>query len=60
MAKSPKLSSSREWAPDSWRNLQAKQQPIWPDEDSFQKVLDELSTLPPLVFAGEARNLTQQ
>ncbi|MED5277060.1 MAG: 3-deoxy-7-phosphoheptulonate synthase class II [Actinomycetota bacterium] len=60
MAKSPKLSSSREWAPDSWRNLQAKQQPIWPDEDSFQKVLDELSTLPPLVFAGEARNLTEQ
>ncbi|MEC7810491.1 MAG: 3-deoxy-7-phosphoheptulonate synthase class II [Actinomycetota bacterium] len=60
MAKSPKLSSSREWAPDSWRNMQAKQQPIWPDEDSFQKVLDELSTLPPLVFAGEARNLTEQ
>ncbi|MBL88662.1 MAG: 3-deoxy-7-phosphoheptulonate synthase class II [Actinobacteria bacterium] len=60
MAKSPKLRSSREWAPDSWRNLQAKQQPIWPDEDSFQKVLDELSTLPPLVFAGEARNLTEQ
>ena len=60
MAKSPKLSSSREWAPDSWRNLQAKQQPIWPDEDSFQKVIDELSTLPPLVFAGEARNLTEQ
>ena len=60
MPKSPKLRSSREWAPDSWRNLQAKQQPIWPDEDSFQKVLDELSTLPPLVFAGEARNLTEQ
>ena len=60
MAKSSKVNTCLEWRPDSWRNFQAKQQPAWPDDTSFQKVLDELSTLPPLVFAGEARNLTEQ
>ena len=60
MAKSSKVNTCLEWRPDSWRNFQAKQQPAWPDDASFQKGLDELSTLPPLVFAGEARNLTEQ
>jgi len=60
MSKSPKKNKDLEWKPDSWKSFEASQQPVWPDNDSLQKVLDELSQLPPLVFAGEARNLTQQ
>jgi len=36
-----------------WPDLPAAQQPPWPDVDELQAALDELSTLPPLVFAGE-------
>ena len=60
MSKSLKKSKGLEWKPDTWKSFDASQQPIWPDNNSLQKVLDELSALPPLVFAGEARNLTQQ
>ena len=60
MSKSPKSNKGLEWKPDSWKKFEASQQPAWPDNDSLQKVLAELSELPPLVFAGEARNLTQQ
>ena len=60
MSKSPKGNKGLEWKPDSWKKFEASQQPAWPDNGSLQKVLDELSELPPLVFAGEARNLTQQ
>jgi 3-deoxy-7-phosphoheptulonate synthase len=46
-----------EWAPSSWRDKPAAQQPAWPDEAALDAVLKQLQTLPPLVFAGEARNL---
>jgi 3-deoxy-7-phosphoheptulonate synthase len=45
------------WAPDSWRALVAAQQPPWPDADAVTAVRDRIRQLPPLVFAGEARNL---
>ncbi len=45
------------WTPQSWRNRPAAQQPIWPDEAALDGMLKELSALPPLVFAGEARRL---
>jgi 3-deoxy-7-phosphoheptulonate synthase len=45
------------WAPDSWRALSAAQQPEWPDPAVLASVRDRLRQLPPLVFAGEARNL---
>ena len=35
----------------------AEQQPEWPDEHALEQTLKVLSTLPPLVFAGEARAL---
>jgi 3-deoxy-7-phosphoheptulonate synthase len=38
---------------DHWRDLPARQQPAWPDADALAAVVDELSTVPPLVFAGE-------
>lgn len=47
------------WTPDSWQSLEALQQPIWPDEASVKAVLDDISLEPPLVFAGEVRNLRE-
>ena len=47
------------WAPDSWRRHSAAQQPNWPDERALKAVHTQLSSLPPLVFAGEARHLTR-
>ncbi len=38
---------------DAWRDLPAAQQPDWPDSDELAAVVAELSTYPPLVFAGE-------
>lgn len=45
------------WTPDSWRLADARQMPHWPDGDALARVESELSSYPPLVFAGEARNL---
>ena len=46
------------WAPDSWRRRPAAQQPVWPDDAELKRVHEQLASLPPLVFAGEARRLT--
>jgi 3-deoxy-7-phosphoheptulonate synthase len=46
------------WTPSSWHDRPAAQQPPWPDEAALESVLKHLGTLPPLVFAGEARELT--
>jgi len=48
------------WNPRTWRNHVALQQPQWPDGDSHEAALEQLSSLPPLVFAGEARELTER
>ena len=45
------------WNPGTWRSKHAAQQPTWPDQASLERVEKELSTVPPLVFAGEARDL---
>ncbi len=48
-----------DWTPDSWLRLEAAQQPTWPDDAALKSVLDDLAGEPPLVFAGEARNLQE-
>ena len=53
-------SSSTSWSPASWREFPAAQQPNWPDEGALEAVLKAMSSLPPLVFAGEARDLTKR
>jgi 3-deoxy-7-phosphoheptulonate synthase len=50
---------STPWSAASWRRFPAAQQPDWPDADALKKAEARLSTLPPLVFAGEARHLTR-
>ena len=47
------------WTPTSWRDRSAAQQPDWPDLADLDRVTKVLSTYPPLVFAGEARDLTE-
>jgi len=48
------------WAPASWRERQALQQPIYTDADELEGVLGELHALPPLVTSREVLNLKQQ
>ena len=50
--------TSPTWTPSSWHDLPVEQQPDWPDEAALDRALKTLSSLPPLVFAGEARSLT--
>src|SRR3954466_6961436 len=45
------------WTPDSWRSKPALQMPEYPDKQALGEVEKQLATFPPLVFAGEARNL---
>jgi 3-deoxy-7-phosphoheptulonate synthase len=46
------------WTPSSWRAKPAKHIPTdYPDADALARVEQTLRTYPPLVFAGEARNL---
>ncbi|HYZ98634.1 MAG TPA: 3-deoxy-7-phosphoheptulonate synthase, partial [Acidimicrobiales bacterium] len=52
--------SRPDWRPDSWRDWPAAQQPAWPDDAALEQALKHLATVPPLVFAGEARALTSQ
>ena len=51
---------TRQWTPDSWRALPIQQQPIYPDAAHLLKVEQTLASYPPLVFAGEARELRRQ
>lgn len=46
------------WAPASWRSKPARHIPTdYPDSGKLEEVEATLRTLPPLVFAGEARRL---
>src|SRR5919198_97908 len=53
------VASADTWSPASWRSLHALQQPSWPDESALAAAGERLRQLPPLVFAGEARDLTR-
>jgi 3-deoxy-7-phosphoheptulonate synthase len=48
---------SERWTPDSWRQKPVLQMPDYPDARALAEVEAQLATFPPLVFAGEARNL---
>ena len=48
------------WTPNGWQRLAAAQQPSWPDEGELSSALESLGSYPPLVFAGETRQLRSQ
>ena len=48
------------WTPDSWREQQGLQMPIYRDAAALADAEATLRNYPPLVFAGEARNLTAE
>ncbi|MEL7047844.1 MAG: 3-deoxy-7-phosphoheptulonate synthase class II [Pseudomonadota bacterium] len=48
------------WTPGSWRGLPILQVPDYPDAKALEDVEAQLATFPPLVFAGEARQLQKQ
>src|ERR1700681_2550617 len=47
------------WTPEGWRSKPILQMPEFPDPAALAEVEKQLATFPPLVFAGEARNLTK-
>jgi 3-deoxy-7-phosphoheptulonate synthase len=49
---------AQSWTRESWRSRPIKQAPAYPDAAALEAVEARLRTVPPLVFAGEARNLT--
>ncbi len=51
--------NNMEWTPDSWRDKPALQLPTYKDASLLKETEEELSKLPPLVFAGEARRLQE-
>lgn len=48
------------WTLNSWRDFPVKQVPHYEDAAALQSVEERLAGYPPLVFAGEARNLKGQ
>jgi 3-deoxy-7-phosphoheptulonate synthase len=51
---------TNKWTPDSWKAHEARQLPNYPDGVALAAAEATLSNYPPLVFAGEARNLTAE
>jgi 3-deoxy-7-phosphoheptulonate synthase len=49
----------RPWFPQSYLQFPAQQQPVWPDPTAYDEALATLRKQPPLVFAGEVRQLKQ-
>ncbi len=54
------VSKAEKWSPASWRQLPVLQVPDYPDAKALNDVEAKLATFPPLVFAGEARDLKKQ
>jgi len=46
-----------DWSPQSWRSKPVTQVPVYPDGEALARAEAKLKGYPPLVFAGEARNL---
>ena len=55
------MSESRgPWSPSSWHDRPVVQQPDWPDAGALDHALKHIASMPPLVFAGEARSLQSE
>jgi 3-deoxy-7-phosphoheptulonate synthase len=51
------IRSQKMWSPSSWREKKLHQDPHYTNLTKLKEVEARLSSYPPLVFAGEARNL---
>ncbi|MFC1743991.1 class II 3-deoxy-7-phosphoheptulonate synthase [Candidatus Riflebacteria bacterium] len=58
MNKTPGAES--QWDPQSWRKFHASQNPDWENQGKLEKALKILALQPPLIFAGETRNLKKK
>lgn len=45
------------WSPESWHKFSYLQAAAYPDQEQLNKVVEQLSLLPPLVTSGEIRHL---
>ena len=45
------------WNPETWKNKKALHQPVYENINELNKVVARMKKLPPLVFAGEVREL---
>lgn len=48
------------WSPDSWRTKPIKHVPTYDDTHHLNSITNQLKQMPPLVFAGEIRQLKRQ
>src|SRR6478672_8574060 len=55
----PMATAPSTWSPASWREHTALHQPVWPDQAEADVVRERIAAMPPLVFAGEARQLRE-
>jgi 3-deoxy-7-phosphoheptulonate synthase len=53
-----RTSRAADWSPQSWRQRQIQQMPVYEDQAALNSAEVRLRRFPPLVFAGEARSLT--
>jgi 3-deoxy-7-phosphoheptulonate synthase len=51
---------TRNWKPNSWRDKPARHIPTYSNDEELSVAREKLSNFPPLVFAGESRNLLKQ
>ncbi len=51
---------AQNWSKSGWRSKPSVQMPAYPDLESLAMVEKQLSQFPPLVFAGEVRQLRQE
>ena len=58
--KKPRALMSQAWSPESWKAKPIQQQPLYPNAAHLLEVEQKLASYPPLVFAGEARELRRQ
>ncbi len=50
----------KKWKPESWQSKIALHQPKYKDVKNLESTLERLKNLPPLVFAGEVRELKKE
>ncbi len=48
-----------QWTPSSWRKKPICQVPTYPDTDALHSVEEHIASWPPLIFAGEVRDLKE-